>query len=71
MEFKRIPCGAVTDALIKAMDNADKFDTVIILAQGKPGPNEGAYSYENSDVTVACALFLAKCYEWWLMEHAK
>jgi len=64
--MKRIGCGSVTEALIRATENADRFESVIVVAEGKPG-EDAVFSYESAEMTLAQALYLVRCYEEMLM----
>jgi hypothetical protein len=64
--MKRVSCSSVTDTLVRAMEDADELESVIIVAEGKEG-NQTIYSYENGDMTLAKALYLIRCYEEILM----
>ena len=66
--MNRIGCNNVTEALIRATENADRFESIIIVAEGKQGEPDAMYSYENKEMTLSQALYLIKCYEHMLMK---
>jgi hypothetical protein len=54
------------DALIKALENVDRMEKVLIIYEGRDGSKAGSF---DSDLTIADALYLIKLFEHWLLVH--
>lgn len=66
--FGRIQKSDVTEALMSALEEADRFKTVVILYETKEEDNSpGGFIY-NGNVTVAEINFLIDRFKSWLME---
>lgn len=55
------------DALIKALENVERMDRVLVIYEAKEGFPAGSF---DSDLTLSQALFLVEIFKHWLLSHA-
>jgi hypothetical protein len=65
-EMKRINCDSVTEALIRAMEYADKMKHVVILYESKEEEDHPGGFFTQDDVTLANINFLLDKVKFWI-----
>lgn len=69
MEFTRIVRGDVTEALIKAAEEADDMRNVLVLYEAKDGKVGGVIC--NSEMTSKDAVYLCGQFNAWIFSHVR
>lgn len=65
--MKRITCSSITDTLIQASEDADEFESVLVLAWLKNA--EGARFFSDGNITIAEANLLVDLFKDFLLRQ--
>lgn len=69
MAFKRLVCNSATEALVKAAENADEMQHVVILYNGKDGEPDGIFC--DNGITEHQMNWMLDQFKMYLFRHVK
>jgi hypothetical protein len=67
--MKRLTCSTVTDALMAAMEEADRMENVIILYDCKPDQENVSGMFVNEGLDTKTVNYMIDCFKAWLWKN--